>query len=134
MILPLPSFNLSMVESENIVGARPSTVLPTDEPLKRADLSSVIKLNPDKGKGLFAKAPWAAEMTQPLSPNPAQWQRRRTVHRSRSGLAWRGLVWGAADLQTLSQPPFLQSITTPRRPFTLKMSSPQFISVDIYVK
>lgn len=66
MILMVPSFNLSMVESENFVGARPSTVLPTDDPLKQADLSSVINLNPDKGKALFVKAPRAAETRHSL--------------------------------------------------------------------
>lgn len=56
MVLTVPSFNLSMGESENIVGARPSAVLSTDDPLKPADLSSVINLNPDKRKALFVTA------------------------------------------------------------------------------
>lgn len=53
MVLMVPSFNLSTGESENIVGARPSAVLSTDDPLKPADLSSVINLNPDKRKALW---------------------------------------------------------------------------------
>lgn len=93
MILMVPSFNLSMVESENIVGARPSAVLPTDDPLKQADLSSVINLNPDKGKALFVKAPRAAETRHSLWTRTQRTERRQTTHRSRSGLAWRGVVW-----------------------------------------
>lgn len=50
VILMVPSFNLSRVESGTVAGAQPPAVPSADDPLKPADLSSVINLHPDQRK------------------------------------------------------------------------------------